>query len=59
MLTETMSNDQHVSCDRATAFLIDGAELEPLEEEHLFSCDVCREVIVQSTVDSLKKDPTK
>jgi len=39
----------HISIKRAAAFLLGEAELEPWEEDHLFSCDTCHEATVNAT----------
>ena len=46
----------HISVERAVAFL-DGGELDPSEEEHLFRCDECRRMVVEAPPTDLKGPP--
>jgi len=38
----------HISIERAVWFLLNGAELNPSDEEHLVKCDECQRLMVEA-----------
>jgi hypothetical protein len=41
-------NSGHISIERAVAFLLHDQKLTSEEEEHVFRCDECRRMMVES-----------